>query len=132
MLELVKFLTIQERRRFESVTTSWVVIPNTNPGLPATVALGHLWYNSGPHFTGSISAAQPGKTSCQDDQDYPALGLTSSSPHILTTIQSMHFDRAGPDLSCATQLRGWNELSGQLSDRHTFNLVKQRQQRYGP
>ena len=23
-------------------------IPNTNLGLPATVALGHLWYNSGP------------------------------------------------------------------------------------
>ena len=35
-------------------------IPNTNPGLPATVALGHLWYNSGPHFVGSISAAQSG------------------------------------------------------------------------
>ena len=43
-------------------------IPNTNPGLLAMVALGHLWYNSGPHFVGSISAAQSGTTSCQDIQ----------------------------------------------------------------
>ena len=42
-----KFLTIRERCRFESVTTSWVEIHNTNPGPPATVALGHLWYNLG-------------------------------------------------------------------------------------
>ena len=39
-------------------------IPNTNLGLPATVALGHLWYNSDPYFVGSISAAQSGMTSC--------------------------------------------------------------------
>ena len=32
-------------------------IPNTNLGLLAMVALGHLWYNSGPHFVGSVSAA---------------------------------------------------------------------------
>ena len=61
-------------------------IPYTNPGLPATVALGHVWYNSGPHFVGSISAAQPGTTNCQDIQTRPALGLMSGSPHILTTI----------------------------------------------
>ena len=99
MLELVKFLTIRERLLFESVATSWAVIPHTNPGQSATVALGHLWYNSGPHFAGSISAAQPGTTSCQDDQDYPALGLMSGSLHILTTIQSAHFDRTSPSLS---------------------------------
>ena len=74
-------------------------IPNTNLGLPAMVVLGHLWYNSGPYFMGSISAAQPGTTNCQDDQDYPALRLTSGSPHILTTIQSAHFDRMRPGLS---------------------------------
>ena len=60
MLGLAKFLTVRERRRFESISTSWEFIPNTNPGLPATVALGHLWYNSGTYFTGSISAAQLG------------------------------------------------------------------------
>ena len=86
MLELAKFLTIRERRRFELISTSWEFIPNTNPGLPAMVALGHLWYNSGPHFMGSTSAEQLGTTSYQDDQDYPALGLMSGSPHILTTI----------------------------------------------
>ena len=61
-------------------------IPDTNLGLQAMVALGHLWYNSGRHFAGSISTAQPGTTSYQDDQDYPALGLTSGSSHILTII----------------------------------------------
>ena len=86
MLVLAKFLTVRERRRFELISISWEFIPNTNPGLPAMVALGHLWYNSGPHFAGSISAARPGTTSYQDDQDYPTLRLTSGSPHILTTI----------------------------------------------
>ena len=60
MLGLAKFLTIRERRRFESISTSWEFIPNTNPGLPATIALGHLWYNSGTHFAGPYRAAQSG------------------------------------------------------------------------
>ena len=78
------------------------------------VTLGHLWYNSGTHFVGLPSVAQSGMTSCQDDQDYPALGLMYGSPHILTTItlglmygsphilttiQSAHFYRMGHDLS---------------------------------
>ena len=33
MLGLAKFLTIRERRRFESISTSWEFIPNTNPGI---------------------------------------------------------------------------------------------------
>ena len=99
MLELAKFLTIRERRRFNLISTSWEFIPNTNPSLPAMVALGHLWYNSSTHFVGSPSAAQSETTNCQDVQALPALGLTSGSPHILTTIQSAHFDRMRPSLS---------------------------------
>ena len=86
--------------------------------------LGHLWYNSGTHFVVSISAAQPGTTSCQDDQDYPTLRLMLGSTHILTTMQSAHSNRTAPGLSWATRLRGWNESSDQLSDRHAFNLVR--------
>ena len=97
ILGLAKFLTVQERQRFKSISTSWEFIPNTNPGLLAMVALSHLWYNLGTYFVGSICAAQSGTTSCQDDQDYPALGLMSGSPHILTTIQSAHFDRTRLD-----------------------------------
>ena len=41
--------------------------------LPTRVALGHIWYNLGTHFVGSISAAQPGTTSCQDVQAGPKL-----------------------------------------------------------
>ena len=91
---------------------------------PVGVASGHLWYNSGTHFMGSSSAAQSGTTSCQYDQDYPTLGLTSGSLHILTTIQSAHSNRMGPALSSATQLHSRNELSGQLSERHAFNIDK--------
>ena len=43
-------------------------IPNTNPSPPATVALGHLWYNLGTHVAGSIRAAQSGTTSYQAGQ----------------------------------------------------------------
>ena len=73
---------------------------------------------------GSTSAAQSGTTSCQDEQDYPVLELKAGSLHILTTIQSAHFYRMVPALSWATRLRGQNELSGHLSDRHAFNLVR--------
>ena len=117
MLGLAKFLTIQERWRFESISTSWEFIPNTNLGLPASIALGHLWYNLGTHFTGSYHAAQSGTTSCQDVQDYPTLGLTSGS------LQGAH-NRTRPDLNWATQLRGRNNLSSQLNDRHAFNIVR--------
>ena len=48
---------------------------------------------------GSTGAAQLGTTSCQDDQNYPALGLMAGSPHILTIIQSVHSNRARPGLS---------------------------------
>ena len=98
-LVLAKFLTNRERRRFESISSSWEFIPNTNLGLPATIALGHLWYNSDTYFASSISIAQLGTTSCKDDQDYPALGLSSGTLHILTTIQSLHSNRMELDLS---------------------------------
>ena len=77
------------------------VVQGTLGGLPTpnVVTLGHLWYNLGPHFVGLISAAQSGTTNYQDVQARPALGLTSGSPHILTTIQSMHFYKMGPNLS---------------------------------
>ena len=88
------------------------------------VTLGHFWYNSSPHFVSSLSTAQSGTTSCQDVQAWPTLRLTSSFPHILTTIQSAHFYRTRPGLSWATRLHDQNELSGQLSDRHAFNLVR--------
>ena len=60
MLKLAKFLTIRERQRFESISTSYEFIPNTNPHFPVEVASGHLWYNSGTYFAGSYRAAQSG------------------------------------------------------------------------
>ena len=78
MLGLAKFFTIQERRRFESISTSWEFITNTNLALPATIALGHLWYNLGTHFTGSYHAAQSGTTSCQDIKDRTVVGASDN------------------------------------------------------
>ena len=50
-------------------------------------------------FRGSVLRRTIWDTRCQDVQAQPALGLTSSSPHILTTIQSAHFYRMGLGLS---------------------------------
>ena len=80
MLELVKFLTIRERRRFESISTSWEFIPNTNPGLPAMIALGHLWYNSGTHFAGPYRAAQSGTPDARMLRPSLPLGSVRSFP----------------------------------------------------
>ena len=80
MLELAKFLTIRERWQFESISTSWEFIPNTNPGLPATIALGHLWYNSGTHFTGPYCAAQSRTPDARMLRPSLPLGLVWSFP----------------------------------------------------
>ena len=135
MLVLAKFLTVRERRWFESISTSWEFISNINLGLPAMVALGHLWYNSGPHFVGSPSAAQSGTNGSQVAQAMPAHGprpgcLGHACPRSIDPlpehpyIESAHSNRAGPIVSWVTRLRVRNELSGQLSDRHAFNLVR--------
>ena len=39
------------------------------------IILGHLWYNSGPYFVGSISAAQLGIATYQNDRTTLPLGL---------------------------------------------------------
>jgi hypothetical protein len=59
--------------------------PNTNPGPLATVAIGHLWYNSGLISWVQSASHTQGLTNCQDAQAQAALGLISGSPHILTT-----------------------------------------------
>ena len=80
MLGLAKFLTIRERRRFESISTSWEFIPNKNPGLPATIALGHLWYNLGTHFAGPYCAAQSGTPDARTFRPSLPLGSVWSFP----------------------------------------------------
>ena len=117
MLGLAKFLTIWERRRFESISTSWEFIPNTNPGLPAMIALGHLWYNSCTHFAGPYRAAQSGTPDARMLRPNLPLGSVYRSP------EGAH-NRTVPGLSWITRLHGRNELSGQLSERHAFNLVR--------
>ena len=81
MLVLAKFLTIRERRRFESISTSWEFISNTNLGLLATVALGHLWYNSSTYFAGSPSAAQSGTPNARTFRPSLPLGLVWLPAH---------------------------------------------------
>ena len=80
MLGLAKFLTIRERRRFESILTSWEFIPNRNLGLPAMIALGHLWYNSGTHFAGPYCAAQSRTPDARMFRPSLPLGSVWSSP----------------------------------------------------
>ena len=93
----IKFLTILERRRFKSIATSWAVIPNTNLGLLAMVALGHLWYNLGTYFVGSISAAPLG--TLLDARSIRTLTCPwphTGSPHILTTSSVRTLTKRGP------------------------------------
>ena len=98
--------------------------PNTNPHFPARVTLGHLSYNSGLNFAGSISTALSGT-----NQLLGRSGLACPWTHIWLPahpyyLQCVHFDRMRPGLSWATWLRGRNEFSGQLSERHVFNLER--------
>jgi len=117
MLELAKFLTIRERRRFESISTSWEFIPNTNPGLPATIALGHLWYNSGTYFAGPYRATQSGTPDARTFRPSLPLGSIWSPP-----ARSTQQNGSRPELSYSA-LRS-ERVIRPASDRHAFNLVK--------
>ena len=81
----VKFLTIWERRRFESIATSWAKILTQTHTSPVGVASGHLGTTQdSTSRVRSVSHTQ-GPTSCQDVQAQPAHRLMSGFPYILTT-----------------------------------------------
>ena len=99
-------------------------IPNTNPHFPRRGHVGSPLVQLRYTFHGFDQ-----RRTTRDNQLPGCLGpacpwAQSGSPHILTTIQSVHSYKVGPGLSWATRLRGRNELSDQLSDRHAFNLVR--------
>jgi hypothetical protein len=122
MSKLVEILTIRERRRFESIPTSWGFIPNTNLGNQIN---GHLMsplvqirsiHGSDQHCTLRDT------TGCQVDQDSNLPLASHRLPLHPYYLQCAHFDRMIPGQSWATRLHGWNDLSVQLSERHAFNL----------
>ena len=113
MLGLAKFLTIRERRRFESISTSWEFIPNTNPGLPATIALGHLWCNSGTHFAGLYCVAQSGTLDARMLRPSLPLGLVWSFPG-----RSAQQNGSRPELNYSAS------RSERVIRKHAFNLVR--------
>ena len=100
--------------------SSWRGIPNTHPihlingflGSPL-VQLQESWVRPAPHPQGVHSARW----------SISPRTYANSSPHILTTTRVRTFTSRSSGLSWATRLRGRNELSGQLSDRHVFNMT---------
>ena len=100
---------------------SWGIILNTHPSNLIRVASGHLWYSSGTKFMGPSSTALSGSPLYQDI-NLP-LDLRQWLPTHPYYHQSAHFHFPAFSLSWATRLRGQNELSGQLSDRHAFNMT---------
>ena len=99
MLGLAKFLTVRERRRFESISTSQEFISNTNPHFPHRGHVGSPLVQLRSTFRGFAQRRTIRDTKCLDVQAQPALGLSLAYLHILTTIQSVHSYRAGPGLS---------------------------------
>ena len=104
MLELAKFLTIRERRRFESISTSWEFIPNTNPHFPrrgrVESPLVQLRYSRGSDQCRTLrdTTSLPGSLG----PAYPWTHVTGS-PYILTSSSVRTF---------AYQVPIWVELLG--------------------
>ena len=80
MLGLAKFLTIQERQRFESISTSWEFIPNTNPGIPREGSLRSPLVQLRSTFRGSVPRRIIQDTRYQDIQAQPPLRLSLIAP----------------------------------------------------
>ena len=92
---------------------------------PIRVASGHLWYNLGPK-----SRLRPApypqryykyarKLGTQTRPWTHAIGF----PNILIVSRVRTLTTRVPGLSWATRLRGQNNLSGQLCERHAFNMT---------
>ena len=65
---VTKFLTIQERRLFESIATSWAEIHNTNLGIPHEGSLRSPLVQLRYTFRGSVPRRTIWDTRCQDVQ----------------------------------------------------------------
>ena len=86
------------------------------------VTLGHLWYNLGPIHGFDQRRTIRDTTGCQVDQDSNLRLASHRLPTHPYYLHCVHSNRMRPVLICATQLRGRNELFGQLTERHEFNL----------
>jgi len=85
------------------------------------VASGHLWYNSGTNSRVRVAPHSQGVHSTR--RSISPLDLRQWLPAHPYYRQSAHFYFSASGLSWATRLHNQIELSGQLSDRHAFNMT---------
>ena len=84
LLLLSQVLTIQERRRLESIPTQLRIIPNTNPINLISGCLGSPLLQLRNKFVGPPSTALSGSPLCQVVKSH-LWTYANGSPHILTT-----------------------------------------------
>jgi hypothetical protein len=122
----VKFSLTGERRRLESnYNSAEGVFLTLTLAYFARVAMGHLWYNSGTKFVGSVSASTL--------RDYPSARTIRTLNHLpldsrLRLPSKTYFILAGaqPELSYSAS---WSvSRPDQLRERHTFNMNRKRLQ----
>ena len=106
--------------------SSWGIIPNTHPYFPHR---GHI--RSPLVQLKSKSRVRPALHRQRYYQSARKLGTRTrpwthaiGSPHILTTSKVRTLTARVPGLSWATWLRGRSDLSGQLCERHAFNMTR--------
>ena len=105
---------------------NWGIIPNTHPYFP----------HRGPIRSPLVqlkskSRVRPAPHPLRFYQSARKLGTRThpwthaiSSPHFLTTSRVRTLTPRVPGLSGATRLHGRNDLSGQLCERHAFNMTR--------
>ena len=94
MLGLAKFLTVRERWRFESISTSWEFIPNTNPDIPREGSLRSPLVQLRYTFRGFVLRHTIG-----DNQLLGHSGLPCPWAHIWLPARSAQQNKARPELS---------------------------------
>ena len=100
--------------------SSWRGIPNTNPINLISGFLGSPLVQL--RNRGSTQRRTLRESTLPGGQSH-LLDLRQWLPAHPYYLQSAHFHFSASGLSWATRLRGRNELSGQLSDRHAFNMT---------
>ena len=105
---------------------SWGIIPNTHPYFlrrgrirsPLVQLKSKSWVRPAPHPQRYYQSTR--RLGTRTHPWTHAIGC----PHILTASRVRTLTARVPGLSLATRLHGQNDLSGQLCERHAFNMIR--------
>ena len=121
----VKFSLFRRDGDSNRFLSSWRGIASTHLSIPREGSFRSPLAQVRNKFAGPISAAPLGMPIYQgQDSNLTPRSYAIDSPHILATNRGAYLNQRGIQPELTHRLHGRNDLSGQLSVRHAFNMTR--------